>query len=161
MDPGELPVVFRPRRLRRTAVSTTAALCLAAALGWLLLPPDLRAAFSTSQLVTLLLILAGMVFALLTLAASSVRADARGLRLRNGLRTHTVAWDDVHKIILRRGDPWAIALITPDDRSFEIDIDAEKRSLMGIQATDGALAEAAVRELRRRHRDYRSQHPAR
>jgi len=138
------------------AVTFSLSLSTATALGWSLLPPELQAAFSVSQLVTLLLILVGMIFGLGVLAASSVRVDADGLRVRNGLRTYDLPWDDVHKILLRQGDPWALALITPDDRPFEVDLDAEKRQLMGIQATDGAAAEAAVAELRRRHRAYRS-----
>ena len=90
-------------------------------------------------------------------AASYVRADADGLRFRNGLRTHQVPWARVHKIMLRRGDPWAQLLITPADGSaFSVDLDAEKRQLMGIQAGDRALAEQAVEELRLRHRAYRA-----
>ena len=72
---------------------------------------------------------------MVALASSYVRADASGLRIRNGLRVHAVPWDRVHKIILRPGDPWALLLITPEDgRPFEADIDAEKRQLMGIQS---------------------------
>ena len=72
-------------------------------------------------------------------AASYVRADAEGLRFRNGLRSHQVPWARVHKIMLRRGDPWAMLLMTPaDGRAFSVDLDAEKRQLMGIQAGDGA-----------------------
>ncbi|HZA04309.1 MAG TPA: PH domain-containing protein, partial [Propionibacteriaceae bacterium] len=84
---------------------------------------------------------------------SVVRADADGLRIRNGLRSHTVPWSRVHKIIFRSGDPWAQLLLIPDDgQPFEVSLDAEKRQLMGIQAVDGARAHAAVEELRRRHR---------
>ena len=95
----------------------------------------------------------------MALASSYVRADANGLRIRNGLRVHAVPWGRVHKIILRSGDPWALLLITPaDGRPFEADIDAEKRQLMGIQAVDGPFAKAAVNELRVRHRRFLQAH---
>ena len=93
----------------------------------------------------------------LALASSYVRADATGLRIRNGLRVYAVPWARVHKIILRPGDPWALVLLTPaDGRPFEADFDAEKRQLMGIQAVDRRLATAAVNELRVRHRRFQA-----
>jgi hypothetical protein len=66
-----------------------------------------------------------------------------------------VPWARVHKIILRPGDPWALLLMTPSDgRPFEVDLDAERRQLMGIQRVDGELATAAVNELRLRHHRF-------
>jgi hypothetical protein len=90
------------------------------------------------------------------LASSYVRANESGLRIRNALRVHLVPWERVHKIILRPGDPWAQLLLKPaDGRSFEADLDADRRQLMGIQTVDGPLATAAVTELRTRHRRFR------
>jgi hypothetical protein len=78
------------------------------------------------------------------------------LLLRNGLRTHVIPWSRVHKILLRRGDPWAFVLLRPTDgRPFEADLDADKLMLMGIIATEGVAAQRAVEELRQRHRRYR------
>ena len=74
----------------------------------------------------------------------------QGLRLRNGLRSHTVPWARVHKILLRPGDPWAMLLVKPQVGSSTTETDVEKRMLMGIQAHDGAIAVDAVNELRRR-----------
>jgi hypothetical protein len=111
--------------------------------------------FTVSQLLTLLGVLALFVFGMVALGSSYVRADATGLRIRNGLRAYAVPWSHVHKIILRPGDPWALLLMMPaDGRPFEADFDAEKRQLMGIQAVDGRLAKAAVNELRVRHRRF-------
>jgi hypothetical protein len=46
-------------------------------------------------------------------------------------------------------------LMTPSDgRPFEVDLDADRRQLMGIQRVDGELATAAVNELRLRHRRF-------
>ena len=72
-----------------------------------------------------------------------------GLRIRNGLARHHVEWSQVHKFLLRPGDPWAIVLIKPDDRPFEVDLDAEKRQLMGIQAGDGAGSRRGDRDVDR------------
>jgi hypothetical protein len=114
--------------------------------------------FTFSQLLTLLACLAALVLVVLGVAASSVRADADGLRVRNGLRVHHVAWSRVHQIVLRPGDAWAFALLRPgegpDDagphQAYTADMDTQKRFLVGIQAGDGAYAKQAVSELRRR-----------
>ena len=146
-------VVFRPHRLRVIVVVATIGLVVITAVGWFGLPAEVRTLFTLSQRLTLLGVLALLVAVIVAVATSSVRADADGLRIRNGLRTHTVPWPRVHKIIFRSGDPWAQLLLLPDDgRVFEVSLDAEKRQLMGIQAVDGPQAHAAVEELRRRHR---------
>lgn len=143
-------VTFRPRRLRVIVVVASIALLAITALGWFALPRDIRVLFTLSQRLTLLALLVFLVGLIGVAAASFVRADEHGLRFRNGLRTHTVAWDRVHKIILRPGDPWALVLVKPTDREFTADLDADKRMLLGIQAHDGPVATAAVAELRRR-----------
>lgn len=152
---GSAVLVIRPRRLQFLAAFVAFALVALTAVFWLALPAAVRVLFSLSQRVTLLAVLVLLVVVIVALATSSVRADSDGLRIRNGLRTHPVPWDRVHKVIFRSGDPWAQLLLTPADGTpFEVDLDAEKRQLMGIQAVDGPRAHAAVDELRRRHRAY-------
>jgi Bacterial PH domain len=150
-DPLPSPLVFRSRRLMLLASVASAALLGLCLFGWFALPVNLRDQFTLSQIVTLLGILAGLIFAMLVLASSNVRVDADGLRIRNGLARHQVSWDQVHKFLLRPGDPWAVVLIKPDDRPFEVDLDAEKRQLMGILRSDGAAAVDAVATLRQWH----------
>ncbi|HET9873142.1 MAG TPA: PH domain-containing protein [Propionibacteriaceae bacterium] len=146
-------VVFRPRKLRVVGIAFTVGMCLVCAFGWLALPADVRALFTWSQRLTLLGCLGVIVLVLLAMAGSFVRADDHGVRLRNGLRTHQVEWKQVHKFLLRPGDPWAFVLLRPVDGSpFEADLDAEKLQLMGIQGSDGAFARGAVEELQRRQR---------
>ena len=141
------------------AIISSVALCILAAVGWLLLPTDIRVLFPISHRVALLGILALTVAVMAALASSYVRADATGLRIRNVLRVHQVPWARVHKIILRPGDPWAMLLLKPaDGRPFEADLDADRRQLMGIQAVDGPLATSAVNELRVRHRRFLEAH---
>ena len=155
VEPGTL--VIRPRRLRVVAIVLAVVLTAATLFGWFALPKNIRVLFTPSQLATLLGLLAVLLLVMFSLAFSVVRADRDGLRFRNGLRTHTVPWDRVHKVILRRGDPWAMLLLTPSDgRPFTADLDAEKRQLMAVQYGDGASAQMSVEELRRRQRYYRA-----
>jgi hypothetical protein len=149
-------VVYRPHLLRLVGAIASALLLLLSGVGWFALPPGLRAQFLPSQVATLLLILFFIIGFIWALAASYVRAGPEGLRFRNGLRTHFVAWEDVHKVLLRPGDSWALLLIRPTDGPLEVDFDAEKRHLLGIQAGDGAAAQAAVDDLRRRLEESRS-----
>jgi len=152
------PVVFKPRRLRVVGGVISAALVALTFYGWFALPSEIRVLFTFSQLLTLLGCLAALVLVVLGVAASSVRADADGLRVRNGLRVHHVPWSRVHQIVLRPGDAWAFALLRPDEDpdqtgptgTYTADMDTQKRFLVGIQAGDGAYAKQAVSELRRR-----------
>ncbi len=155
LEPIEDVYFARPRRLRLIIGVAGTALLLLSAFGWFALPASIRALFTLSQRLTLLAVLGLIILVIGIIAASYVRADASGIQLRNGLRTHVVPWARVHKILLRRGDPWAFVLLRPEDGPFEVDLDAEKRVLMGILATEGAAARQAVEELRRRHRRYR------
>jgi hypothetical protein len=150
-------LVLRPRRLRLIVIIASPTLVALMLLGWFALPREIRVLFTASQLLTLLGLLAVIIFVLATAAASYVRADAAGLRIRNGLRRYDVPWSRIHKIILRPGDPWALALLKPaDGRPFEVDLDAEKRQLMGIQASDGPAAREAVEQLRQRRESHRT-----
>lgn len=144
-------LVFRPRRLTVLATGMSVALIVLVIVGWFALPMHLRSAFTWSQRLTLLALVAVLEVVMISVAASYVRADDEGLRIRNGLRRHTIAWHRVYKILLRPGDPWAIALLLPEDGGpFQVDLDAEKRQLMGIQAGDGELAREAIVALRQR-----------
>ena len=154
-EPADEAYTARPRRLQLINATFGLALLVLAAVGWYGLPSTVRAMFTFSQLLTLLVILASILFVIGVIASSYVQADSNGLRLRNGLRTHVIPWSRVHKILLRRGDPWAFVLLRPTDgRPFEVDLDADKQMLMGIIATEGAAARRAVEELRQRHRRY-------
>ena len=144
-EPSDEAYTARPRRLQLINATFGLALLVLAAVGWYGLPSTVRALFTFSQIL----------FVIGVIASSYVQADSHGLRLRNGLRTHVIPWSRVHKILLRRGDPWAFVLLRPTDgRPFEVDLDADKQMLMGIIATEGAAARRAVEELRQRHRRY-------
>ncbi|MDN5761017.1 MAG: PH domain-containing protein [Microlunatus sp.] len=154
--PQVRPIAYSSRRLR--IIVAVFALCLVGLsfLFWVGLPPSLKAAFTLSQAVTLLIILGGFVLGLIVLGSAVVKADADGISFRNGLSRHWYPWDRVHRFVLGPGDPWAHVLLVPTDRAFAEELDAERRMLMGIQAGDGPSAEAAVEDLNRRLREYRA-----
>lgn len=148
-------MLLRPRKLRIIGALLGGLLTVFYLVGWFLLDPEIRAQVSISQALTLVLILAAILFMIAAMAASSVRADAHGLVIRNGLAVHRVEWWRVHKFLLRPGDPWGIVLLKPEDGSpIETNLDTDKRQMMGIQNGDGELAKASMKALRALHRRY-------
>lgn len=133
-------MTYRPLGARIVAV--VAGGCLVAIMGamWAAMAPDVRATFTSLQTATLLLFLAGVLAVLFGIARTRVRADGAGLDIRNGYRSHRLAWAEVVSISLPRGAPWAV-------------IDAADGSVvavMAVQGSDGARARTALGELRSR-----------
>ena len=138
--------VARPRRVRMIAIIASIALCVLAAIGWLLLPD--RGPCTVSVVTS--------VSAAWHFRVPDCSHGDLGKQLCTRQRVGPsdsqricgytlVPWERVHKIILRPGDPWAQLLLKPaDGRPFEADLDADRRQLMGIQTVDGPLATAAV-----------------
>jgi hypothetical protein len=149
------PVVYRSNRLRFIVAVSSLGLVGLSLLFWVALPTNLKAEFTVSQAVTLLIILGLFVFALLVVGSGVVKADADTLYFRNGLSRHRYPWSRIHRVVLRPGDAWAQVLLVPTDRPIEAPEDLEHRMLMGIQTGDGAYATAAVADLNRRARDHR------
>ena len=92
---------------------------------------------TVAQILTLLIILAGTVLMLHSVARSQIRADATGIDVVNGYRRHRYTWDQVEGISMKSGAPWA-TLVTTDD---------ERVMLFALQRTDGD-GQDAVRQLR-------------
>jgi hypothetical protein len=152
----EGPVVYRSNRLRLFVLLAALGLVALSFVFWVALPANLKAEFTLSQAVTLLIILGLFVFALLVVGNGVVKADADGLFFRNGLSRHRYPWSRVHRVVLRSGDAWAHVLLIPTDRLVEEKADLEHKMLMGIQTGDGAYATEAVADLNRRVRAYRA-----
>ena len=72
------------------------------------------------------------------LSRCRVDADEGGLTVVNGYRTHRLEWNQVVAVTLRPGNPWALLDLS----------DGTTRSAMGIQGSDGRLAQRQVRQLR-------------
>lgn len=125
------PEVFRPRRLLIWVSVASLAIVLLAIGSWIGLGREVRALFSPGQLLTLLLLMAFAVGFLMALGLCVARADAVGVRWRNGLRSHRLAWSEVLGVRYRQGDPWVYLLTAgpaPDDLL--------RRPVMAIQSTD-------------------------
>ncbi len=135
-------MVSYPRVLRVVGGIFSAALVGMVIIGWMALPAHLRALFTPFQVATLLAVLVALVGVIGLVAGSSVRADAQGVTVRNGLRVRRFDWPDVHRVLFRPGDPWATLLVGRSD-------DPVRVQLLGIQRSDGDRADRAVAELRR------------
>ncbi|WP_370619624.1 PH domain-containing protein [Mumia sp. Pv 4-285] len=132
--------VFRP--VGPAVVSVVAGACL-----WVLffaialtLPEEVRTQFTVLQTGTLVLFLVFVDVVLWGIVRSRVVADDAGIHVRNGYRTHHVAWTDVLDVAYTDGAPWP-TLETRDDRRI---------MMVGIPASDGPRVRDAVWYLRER-----------
>ena len=148
---------WRPKVVILTALLFTVIFVVGCFLGWFGLPPEIRERFTAFQLGTLFVILAMMEVTMWLLAGSSVRSDADGLSIRNGWSRHRLGWDQIRRVRLRPGEPWATAeLVEPGDSQGRTDREPRTVMLFGLQGSEGDSARAAVREinehLKARHR---------
>jgi hypothetical protein len=88
---------------------------------------------------------------ILFLGRSRVDADAGGVRIRNVVVHHELAWQAVRAVRFERTLPWASLLLENGD---EI-------SLLALQAVDGEHAVRAVEGLRALHAAARANDPVR
>jgi hypothetical protein len=136
--------VVRPRRVRAFAGVVAAVLLgVFVVVAVLLKNSDTGVNFHTSDQVAMVGI--GLVLAAGALWPTwpRVRADAEGIEVRNLLGPHRFSWDAVRHVSFPDGARWA-RLELPAD---------EYVPMLAIQAMDGERAVAAMRELRRLHRE--------
>jgi hypothetical protein len=76
--------------------------------------------------------------AILAFTRPRVRADERGIHIRNVIGGYDLPWEVVRSITFRKGAPWASVELQDDDVV----------ALMAVQAADKAEAVATVRALR-------------
>lgn len=138
------PVTFRPKASLRMGLSLSTSLVAATMLGWVMTPKSVQAQFTVVQIVTLLFFLAIVVALALGIGLSYVRADERGLRFRNGVKTYELPWAEVKAFRYREGDPWPFVLVRTE---------VEQRPMLGIQRSDRDYAERCVAALRERLAD--------
>jgi len=94
-----------------------------------------------------LVLAAGILF----LGRSRVDAEAAGVRVRNVVVHHELAWQAVRAVRFERKSPWGSLLLENGD---EI-------SLLALQAVDGEQAVRAVEGLRALHAAARASDPVR
>lgn len=133
-------MTFRPNRLRLMAVATATVVAVIFLSFWISLGPKIRAKFEPLDLITLALlaVLAGVV--LWGLSRSKVVLRSAELQVVNGYRSRVFPLQSVVAVSLPVGAPWALADLS----------DGTQISLLGIQATDGANAAAAVAKINQR-----------
>ena len=133
-----LPHTWRPLGVRIAASGLFGMLALVVAFAWFSFDAETRAAFTVFQIGTLvaLALLAGSLgFAL---ARSRVVAEPDRLVVVNGYRRREFEYAAVVGAYLPPGAPWV---------TLDLD-DGTTVSAMGIQGSDGARAQTALRELR-------------
>lgn len=133
-----LPHTWRPLGPRIMGGILVVGLFGVSALAWFSLKDDVRAKFSPSEKGTLIFF--GLLIVVLVHALTRSRVQVRddGLTVVNGYRRRDFDWAQVIAVHMPRGAPWVTLDLA----------DGSTCSAMGIQASDGARARAAVRQLR-------------
>jgi hypothetical protein len=153
LDPGGRPaagpvLVLRPRKVLVAAWSGAVAMvAVFVVLAALLRQTDTGVFFRTADQVSMVvlgLLLAG---GILLLARPRVRADARGIEVRNVALPRWFPWEEVRAVAFPDGASWA-RLDLPADEYFPV---------MAVQAVDGQRAVTGIRALRALHA---AAHPA-
>lgn len=137
--PPSLPRTWRPLGVRLAGWGFGLSLAVVVAVTWFSVPSDVREATTVFELILMLLFVAMGVAAMTALMRCKVVATREGLVVVNGYRTRELAWAQVLSVALPAGAPWATLDLA----------DGTTISAMGIQGSDGARAQVAVRELRR------------
>jgi hypothetical protein len=141
--PAAGPVlVVRPRRVLRAAwagASVTVAVFVVIAA--LLRTSDTGVYFRTADQVAMVLLGLLIAAGILLLARPRVRADARGIEVRNVAAARYVPWEAVRSVSFPDGASWA-RLDLPD---------FEYLPVLAIQAVDGQRAVEALRQVRALH----------
>jgi Bacterial PH domain len=103
-----------------------------------LLPGDVRAAFSPVQSLTLALLLLATLAVLQMLARPRVEADEGGVTVVNLIVRRRLDWAEIVEVSLQRGDPWV---------SLHL-VDGETLPAMGLQSADGEWGRRQAAQFR-------------
>lgn len=134
----ELPQTWRPLGVMMAGISGGVLVFAISAACWVLFTPEVRATFDLLQRAIALSLGAMIVVGVHALVRAKAVATDRGLGVTNGYKQYDYEWAEVVAIHLPRGAPWATLDLA----------DGTTRSVMGVQASDGARATKAVREIR-------------
>jgi Bacterial PH domain len=141
-DPGApAEVAARPRRATRVArILAVLVVVLFSAIATALhgATDSGKGVFQTSDQIAMigLGVLGGL--GILAFTRPRVRADRRGIRVRNVVGGYDLPWEVVRSVEFRRGSPWASLELRDDDTV----------PVMAVQAADKGYAVATVRALR-------------
>ncbi len=138
MIPPPLPHTWRPFGVRMASFVFGGGLAVISAVAWFGMPPEIRAAFTEFQRLTLVGMALCAAAALHALVRCRVTATEKGLTVINGYRRRELEWAEVVAVRLPPGAPWA---------TFDLS-DGSAISAIGIQGSDGDRAQRAIAELR-------------
>ncbi len=136
-DVVQLPHQWRPFGARLAAVAGAVALTVVVTFLWLMLSDEVQAKFTLFQRLTLLGVLAAILFLLNGIFRTSALAGEQGLTVTNGYRVRCYEWAEILRVSLHRNRPWALLDLS----------DGSTLSVMAIQVSDGQRAAQAAREL--------------
>jgi hypothetical protein len=140
-----IPLVIRPRRVRRIVIPVAAGLVVVfAVIAVLLRTGSTGVRFGLSDQVSVGVIGLVLAAAALVFIRPRVIADAEGVEVRNALFGQQVPWAQIRAVSFPEGSPWA-RLELPSDEYVPV---------VAIQAIDGTRAVTAIRELRALHRTF-------
>lgn len=142
MPPALLHI--RSRATLVTASLISVLLVVAPVVTWMVLPADVRDLAVGLDLVSIAVVLLAIIGFIMFLGLSSVRADAQGLTITNGVVRHRYAWHEIVDVRFREGDPWAYVSTFRRDS----DGDPQRRMVLAIQAPDGDRARLQAARLR-------------
>ncbi len=135
-------LVLRPRRVLVAAWTGAVVMVVVfVVIGALLRTVDTGVYFRTADQVALVLLGLLIAAGILLLARPRVRADARGVEVRNVGVPRYIPWHLVRAVAFPDGASWG-RLDLPDD---------EYLPMLAVQAVDGRRAVAAMRQLRALH----------
>lgn len=123
---------FRPTGVILVMWAAAVVLAILALVIGLRLPEDYK--FTTSQTVTIWVLIGFVALFALFCTLSRVTADEKGLTFVNGWRRRSLAWDEIALVSMRPGAPWP-TLETKDGQRY---------ALFAIQGSEGDPARAAV-----------------
>jgi hypothetical protein len=142
--PGPDAIVLRPRLLLICAwVGAVAILVIFAIVAYLMPAEDTGVIFRPADQVSMMVLGVLIAGGLLLMARPRVRADSRGIEVRNIAAARWFPWDEVEGVAFPDGTSWA-RLDLPDD---------EYHPVLAVQAVDRGLAVDGIRRLRALHRD--------
>ena len=133
-----LPHTWRPLGVRVAVWLLGGLLLVLVVAVWIGLGDELRAQFTPFQRGTLIFIALLLAACYHALVRSRVTATTAGMTVVNGYRTRSYEWSQVIDVSLRRGAPWATLDLS----------DGTTISVIGVQGSDGARAQRAIREIR-------------
>jgi hypothetical protein len=104
---------------------------------WFRLSEQSRDTFTLFQRLTLIVFFGSILWLLYRMATVRVTAYDDGLAVRNVFRSYRYEWAEVNALRFNSGDPWLQLF----------DADGNRLGVLAVQASDGARANRAAREL--------------